>query len=159
MGLMQEQISQQVSTHAPLRGATTDSGFRFAVVSSFYSRPSARGDRRCSESHGQPEKVSTHAPLRGATLDKAIVFGLGPVSTHAPLRGATPNVYLWDFWVLFLLTPLCEGRPFLTPLEMEVLTFLLTPLCEGRLVGLRLPDAGWRFYSRPSARGDLLRAG
>ena len=78
---------------------------------------------------------------------------------------------------LFLLTPLCEGRPdpmteyrqftnfysrpsargdgFLRYNLRRLGLFLLTPLCEGRpLIPLPVPAPLRHFYSRPSARGD-----
>ena len=58
--------STYVSTHAPLRGATT-----------------------LYDSLAGISPVSTHAPLRGATDDGMLYSNTSYVSTHAPLRGAT----------------------------------------------------------------------
>ena len=103
---------QQISIHAPPRGATPAprQGKRHAPY--FNSRPSARGD--CPDSHGgigrgavfqftplregrpddhdeQPPQgdISIHAPPRGATgLPRRDRQG-GGISIHAPPRGAT----------------------------------------------------------------------
>ena len=62
-----------VSTHAPLRGATS---FLLGL--------------------GNTADVSTHAPLRGATFWDHTRCRVTVVSTHAPLRGATeiPSIIL-----------------------------------------------------------------
>ena len=57
---------EQVSTHAPARGATGSPGVSPAL-----------------------RAVSTHAPARGATVSVDAAFRLFSVSTHAPARGAT----------------------------------------------------------------------
>ena len=58
---------EQVSIHAPTRGATIGS------IDYIY----------CAG------RVSIHAPTRGATSVKSIVCRLNKVSIHAPTRGAT----------------------------------------------------------------------
>ena len=85
-----------VSTHAPLRGATSISS-SLACASKFQpTHPcGVRPWRALEVKNGQ--KVSTHAPLRGATEDGILYSNASYVSTHAPLRGAT--LRLWPlFW-------------------------------------------------------------
>ena len=58
--------------------------------------------------------------------------------------------------LLFLLTPLREGRPAIVKVEKAMISiFLLTPLREGRLVASVCPSRMRdNFYSRPCGRGD-----
>ena len=78
----------------------------------FYSRPCGRGDLE----------------QEGVTMEMKII------STHAPAGGATSLACSWSMSIiLFLLTPLREGRP-ATPTRRSISSsFLLTPLREGRL--------------------------
>ena len=145
----------------------------------FYSRPSARGDHRCSRASGERTPISTHAPLRGATwtyrLFKSLpgLFLLTPLCEGRPRRGRGSGSTIGNFYSRpsargdasrkhacitkrkFLLTPLCEGRLAQGAMSALSLLFLLTPLCEGRRTPpiLDLQCAHY-FYSRPSARGD-----
>ena len=129
--------------------------------------------------------ISTHAPAGGATARRGRCRRKGQISTHAPAGGATKHDKgLHDFLLLFLLTPLREGRRIpdnLLPMLRDL--FLLTPLREGRRCCRSLPRPtaypflltplreGRRdkwlqndqrniyFYSRPCGRGDIGRAG
>ena len=57
--------------------------------------------------------------------------------------------------LIFLLTPLREGRRVHVPLADVPLTFLLTPLREGRRdIVCHCIEADHYFYSRPCGRGD-----
>ncbi len=57
--------------------------------------------------------------------------------------------------VLFLLTPLREGRRFQELKNFrKKLEFLLTPLREGRQEARKAPVGRVHFYSRPCGRGD-----
>ena len=144
-----------ISTHAPLRGATSraERGDEDDCIS---THAPLRGATAPIASAAAPATISTHAPLRGATDYILIDCPPAFISTHAPLRGATPmsissgeaspNFYsrpsargdATEASVpkpvkLFLLTPLCEGRPPCSPLSGNPGNkFLLTPLCEGR---------------------------
>ena len=79
----------------------------------FYSRPCGRGDLE----------------QEGVTMEMKII------STHAPAGGATSLACSWSMSIiLFLLTPLREGRLYLPfPCRRCFAAFLLTPLREGRL--------------------------
>ena len=103
-------VADQVSIHAPARGAT-DSEFADAHYLTFQSTH-PRGVRQEREEFVLPrDEVSIHAPARGATIDPGAgtcgslfqsthprgvrlaradgVDSLPPVSIHAPARGAT----------------------------------------------------------------------
>ena len=116
-----------ISTHAPAGGATV-----VAAVAAVRIR------------------ISTHAPAGGATARRGRCRRKGQISTHAPAGGATKHDKgLHDFLLLFLLTPLREGRRIpdnLLPMLRDL--FLLTPLREGRRCCRSLP--------RPTAYPFLL---
>jgi len=100
---------ENVSIHAPARGATLPPAFDKLIitfqstplregrqnrmpkprpVASFNPRPCARGDEIiCSLVHTW--LVSIHAPARGATFAELVLDGELLVSIHAPARGAT----------------------------------------------------------------------
>ncbi len=144
-----------ISTHAPAGGATLASTQTSDKSSNFYSRPCGRGDPACS--CAQPDL---------------------PISTHAPAGGATLYPRIVDGEVLFLLTPLREGRRHMRVMSTPpIYHFYSRPCGRGdhrRQAGLRRPDtisthapaggatrAGVRawlhadhFYSRPCGRGD-----
>jgi len=69
MANKQVRLTDQVSIHAPARGATDQAKARIASIG-----------------------VSIHAPARGATLLGLIVHSKARVSIHAPARGATGGV-------------------------------------------------------------------
>ena len=78
-----------ISIHAPPRGATLLKIATLPHAYNFNSRPSARGDvvERGIVSH---QIISIHAPPRGATLvRKAQAPEYERISIHAPPRGAT----------------------------------------------------------------------
>ena len=99
-----------ISTHAPLRGATLSDDILKMVVEFLLTRLCEA--RRVAEQKKEIMYcISTHAPLRGAT---GVIFGLVErdlISTHAPLRGATIDTLYEHISILFLLTRLCEARP------------------------------------------------
>ena len=82
-------VDTDVSTHAPLRGATCPYS---SVSSTVLFQPTHPCGVRLTSVGGAGDGrnvVSTHAPLRGATLLLPLDPMLVEVSTHAPLRGAT----------------------------------------------------------------------
>ncbi len=102
---------EEVSTHAPARGATATTnmsewtptkfqpthphGVRLSLLPfSIFNHPvsthaPARGATLALQDGSDPVSVSTHAPARGATNPFGIPDILLHVSTHAPARGAT----------------------------------------------------------------------
>ena len=91
-----------ISTHAPAGGATLRDLLCRARRMDFYSRPCGRGDVTRFARNWQHLRISTHAPAGGATD----IFD-------------APNVF-----IVFLLTPLREGRP--TPVENIVLYYIIS---------------------------------
>ena len=78
---------QNVSIHAPTRGATSVSSV-YSTLQSFNSRTHAGCDTIRCYLLGQAI-VSIHAPTRGATCNEAPMPPKQLVSIHAPTRGAT----------------------------------------------------------------------
>ena len=105
-------VTERISTHAPLRGATHRKLFDAADQLDFYSRASARRDatststaapsasflltrlcearplRRASDC-GHADHFYSRASARRDALDVIEAWGFSYISTHAPLRGAT----------------------------------------------------------------------
>ena len=109
--------------------------------------------------------ISTHAPLRGATWGTTDLLSYPANFYSRPsARGDAPQPVPGCPGCLFLLTPLCEGRP--NGAENPFLWygyFYSRPSARGdSLPVFRQTNALRYFYSRPSARGDmwwLLRSG
>ena len=100
---------ETISIHAPPRGATVTSTILRGATTNFNSRPSARGDA-AEEARDAWNAISIHAPPRGATENKNAFLAGIDISIHAPPRGAT-----WSFppsrdYPTFQFTPLREGR-------------------------------------------------
>ena len=99
----------------------------------FYSRPCGRGDIAGRFFVNHASTISTHAPAGGATSAGRKRCVGGCISTHAPAGGATGwSVTLQARSLIFLLTPLREGRPVCVATVTTPRLFLLTPLREGR---------------------------
>ena len=104
------QCDQDISTHAPLRGATapepagTKSG-AFLLT------------RLCEARLGARLAIIEIGVFLLTRLCEARPFcpqcdySFGAISTHAPLRGATGVLYGFFSLAVFLLTRLCEARP------------------------------------------------
>ena len=123
--------------------------------------------------------ISTHAPAGGATRSALICQPAQRISTHAPAGGATGRPRLlypmqlyfysrpcgrgdhdWpatgDFVLLFLLTPLREGRPDIDPEAYPVLIISTHAPAGGATGACPSPlEVRTYFYSRPCGRGDL----
>ena len=122
---------QQISIHAPPRGATRPSfAFRPSAVY-FNSRPSARGDF-CSSGRTWVSAISIHAPPRGAT--RGVRNSLGDkIFQFTPLREGRRLRFLHaPHSLLFQFTPLREGRPGSSTVSPAADIFQFTPLREGR---------------------------
>ena len=79
---------KEVSTHAPVKGATGERRPPHPCPHSFNPRPREGGDQSLQEARNSLV-VSTHAPVKGATARKVKSIGTEAVSTHAPVKGAT----------------------------------------------------------------------
>ena len=146
---------RDISTHAPAGGATSLCTDLSARAAYFYSRPCGRGDLLEQEREKGIKKISTHAPAGGATASAYKGGTQAGISTHAPAGGATRLTAISPVPVLFLLTPLREGRPACIDGTKKVKAFLLTPLREGRpLTHTRLPPTS-TFLLTPLREGRL----
>ena len=85
---------------------------RKSESSYFYSRPCGRGDD-CRKLHKADDSIYFYSrPCgRGDPVIRVLVNAVIEISTHAPAGGATKSFLLiWSLPVVFLLTPLREGR-------------------------------------------------
>ena len=122
---------EEVSIHAPLRGATQLSASSPAANPCFNPRSLAgsdavyirlqnrrhvsihaplRGATSAFRGRGMGEAVSIHAPLRGATPGGVAGLAGRRVSIHAPLRGATSSTHHFTRSALFQSTLPCGER-------------------------------------------------
>ena len=100
---------QAISTHAPAGGATWRVVLQliYGIISTHAPAGGAtcglllRRSRPC---------ISTHAPAGGATRKRTVRSALREISTHAPAGGATCTPQSFLGAMIFLLTPLREGR-------------------------------------------------
>ena len=145
----------------------------------FYSRPCERGDVLVQKAVPIDYNISTHAPARGATIDAMNCGFRSIISTHAPARGATLSVFQLDAGQIGISThaPARGATAALLALLIAAMLFLLTPLREGRPghscnaagdhpISTHAPARGAtdrgsaqkachvNFYSRPCERGD-----
>ena len=120
--------------------------------------------------------ISTHAPLRGATRGmirelKLLTFLLTRlcearlvaiqfaaqeiISTHAPLRGATIRTLdFFNLWAAFLLTRLCEARRSASDSRQQGPHFYSRASARRDVMAYLLMCSQKYFYSRASARRD-----
>ena len=125
----------RISTHAPAGGAT-NAGISGSTVF-------------------QP--ISTHAPAGGATRKNGCGEDFTDISTHAPAGGATRHrPHRAEAVHHFYSRPCGRGDALDRVLKSDLVLFLLTPLREGRHQAEARPRAGPYFYSRPCGRGDIL---
>jgi len=82
------EILEEVSIHAPVRGATLRDGGK-GQMGLFQSTRPCGARPVVDTSHLHPESVSIHAPVRGATILSHTLYYPSEVSIHAPVRGAT----------------------------------------------------------------------
>ena len=120
----------------------------------FYSRPCGRGDEAdvCGRN---AVIISTHAPAGGATYKVSTrVLTVRCISTHAPAGGATWMIRSYKGGgLIFLLTPLREGRQEQSKDAARYATFLLTPLREGRQMLMFVPNGSMLFLLTPLREG------
>ena len=149
--------NSQISTHAPLRGATRRPTPTVLAGSLISTHAPLRGATCADWAIRKIADISTHAPLRGATtLDELRKRGFG-ISTHAPLRGATQTQYfVHSFLTISTHAPLRGATVILEPIEFMGLNFYSTRLCEARQKASTQPMRPRYFYSRASARRDLF---
>ena len=126
-----------ISTHAPAGGATT-SDLPSHVGHVLFLLTPLREGRRVPHKRGYMEKIYFYSRPCGRG-DAFVAFDCSSISisTHAPAGGATLSSALSNSLLLFLLTPLREGRP-------------------GKKITVVEADD---FYSRPCGRGDIGAGG
>ena len=79
----------QVSIHAPVRGATMMARQIRSSMRVFQSTPPCGGRHSYLVEFRPEDVVSIHAPVRGATIYEGDLLHHTHVSIHAPVRGAT----------------------------------------------------------------------
>jgi len=89
-----------VSTHAPARGATNICSGQFGKWVRFNPRTRTGCDEVDSVMTLLKSLVSTHAPARGATRRLVFQNPGTEVSTHAPARGATQALAGNEWFIL-----------------------------------------------------------
>ena len=165
----------RISTHAPAGGATPKVGFNVPLVIISTHAPAGGATRTAPVIH-PAQKISTHAPAGGATGLDASIEAAPVISTHAPAGGATQGIRRDSPRLVFLLTPLREGRHRCLDFHHRrrnisthapaggatasktctvscVFVFLLTPLREGRLHGKTMNDLMASFLLTPLREG------
>ena len=98
-------------------------------------------------------KISTHAPAGGATFgfyhaNASLLFLLTPLREGRPAGAGS-----WGCPSSFLLTPLREGRQNTVNRNKTTILFLLTPLREGRHGAMRIVMTGALFLLTPLREG------
>ena len=121
-----------VSIHAPVRGATTATACGRGARP-FQSTPPYEGRLSRPVMRRGLRSVSIHAPVRGATVLRYSRGQFPVVSIHAPVRGATADDFVYAVLKTFQSTPPYEGRP---------------------LIGALFIVGGYGFNPRPRTRGD-----
>ena len=149
------QLQNDLFLLTPLReGRPSVTRQAIRVKENFYSRPCGRGDDFVVTTK-QKGAISTHAPAGGATRRRRQLPAASQISTHAPAGGAT-MMQIFDDAGNIISTHAPAGGATLYPriVDGEVL-FLLTPLREGRrhMRVMSTPPI-YHFYSRPCGRGD-----
>ena len=147
-------VEQDISIHAPPRGATVSALVRPCGITNFNSRPSARGDRQAAAARRRPRHISIHAPPRGATsaLQRS---PSGQLFQFTPLReGRRSTRGLPPCFDNFNSRPSARGDLSRRPRVRASGKFQFTPLREGRRFSVYHADYRGNFNSRPSARGD-----
>ena len=146
----------KISIHAPPRGATSSELLRRCRCKiSIHAPPrGATGRSRCRDFGGF---ISIHAPPRGATkIARGNVLAY-QISIHAPPRGATCDRDAFGYSpILFQFTPLREGRHHFFQLKPCVRCISIHAPPRGATQKILICECFFsNFNSRPSARGDL----
>ena len=126
-------VAENISIHAPPRGATCTRRRSPPPSVHFNSRPSARGDAWCS-----------------ATSETVSLFQFTPLR-----EGRLLCFYPSFYFVKFQFTPLREGRRFIVPTPSILTNFNSRPSARGDLILSVTANIKYYFNSRPSARGDM----
>ena len=166
-----------ISIHAPPRGATYARYVGIEPTDYFNSRPSARGDGVLPETEA-PHFLFQFTPLREGRQAPTPQLGGITIFQFTPLREGRHLEEDGSKWAEeFQFTPLREGRPIsvkntagvdiisihappargdsvLCASILTTILFQFTPLREGRRRTSASAERRTNFNSRPSARGD-----
>ena len=83
--------TEDVSIHAPVKGATFRPDRWFNIISGFNPRTREGCDEATNGRSSKNKCVSIHAPVKGATSHCSTPYHLRQVSIHAPVKGATAH--------------------------------------------------------------------
>ena len=151
-GLLPGVHEREVSTHAPVRGATR-AGCDVAVrYPCFNPRPCARGDDGVAFRTRSHRRFNPRPCARGDEK-AAQAEGLTVVSTHAPARGATDTAYATFLAYMFQPTPLCEGRRTSATARLPRACFNPRPCARGDACYTGVPVRFCRFQPTPLCEG------
>ena len=117
----------------PLREGRLCTAAIASARANFNSRPSARGDRRCTSSRTQYSNFNSRPSARGDGEGDDCA-ARQQISIHAPPRGATSCAIVAFSKYPFQFTPLREGRLFEQGDCAGLRQFQFTPLREGRRI-------------------------
>ena len=138
----------------PLREGRLCTAAIASARANFNSRPSARGDRRCTSSRTQYSNFNSRPSARG---DAGCAFFLclrHPYFNSRPsARGDCRFACCFLAFCISIHAPPRGATQYLGPRNLEEL-FQFTPLREGRRRKRRHLPLALDFNSRPSARGD-----
>ena len=131
--LLGGRVEENISIHAPPRGATISRLFGCANDTLFQFTPLREGRHSDVVTLASTFSISIHAPPRGATYRRFLSFLALHISIHAPPRGATPP----------------NQRH-----SRASCNFNSRPSARGDSLAARTRSHHVHFNSRPSARGD-----
>ena len=144
---------QEVSIHAPTRGATAVHQHLLRALRVSIHAPT-RGATATPTDAPVLARVSIHAPTRGATGPSGWRGAFDTVSIHAPTRGATKLAEHFGISQEFRSTPPREGRPTSSWWRTPWKSFDPRPHARGDGDGRAVRYASDGFDPRPHARGD-----
>ena len=145
---------EEISIHAPPRGATSRFSNAIRLASQFQFTPLREGRLAASESPGVG-KISIHAPPRGATRRALPVGGDPHISIHAPPRGATyQDAYDRGWKYISIHAPPRGATSGAWRESCTAWNFNSRPSARGDARGSASRLRRTNFNSRPSARGD-----
>ena len=151
--------SDDISIHAPPRGATLRNGRYTAATVVFQFTPLREGRRKPQKTRKRHAHFNSRPSARGDFVSGRVYRKGRDFNSRPSARGdMTLAIFLRPS--IFQFTPLREGRLIPFPAPAAPTEFQFTPLREGRRV---LHLEYWitvnDFNSRPSARGDTEIAG
>ena len=152
--VMVSQWVENISIHAPPRGATPLCDGVAVGGEYFNSRPSARGDAERPADRPRRNHFNSRPSARGDAIDARARSGYA-ISIHAPPRGATlVNARKSANMTQFQFTPLREGRRVVAMRKEYYQGISIHAPPRGATSWAVAGGENGYFNSRPSARGD-----